>query len=435
MKHNKNRIGKQIRNRLFYFFFVFLIFGVISIQAASGSRFDFQLNSQATGSKKKNDRLTVWTNDSETILKDKHLYIRMDWTKKTNTLYFIKAGAMFTDAQPFNFESSFTRFARIRLNRYSWPGSQISNVSPDSSSKEMLFNIHVKKILGLYARLSGLQSTSYREFLKLQKLPKQINLYRRIGSTSRNWILVLKKFNRRGLKPDMNISTNLNTTVNRITSRMLSPMSTQVKLKTHPERKHVMDTLMIMAKGYRDRDPKQAESWCKRLFHPRFMLLGTGSITPGTFEWFKGREWCPAVFKSDWQRWGAVSFDFDELELEFINDHTAIINLPAMVVRGEKENTIDSRSFTRSLKNALIRSRNFADDQSLSAEQQAVHILWDLSRIYKQYSYGAQFHWPFRISATLVKDTGKWVFIQMHWSHPTRGFPTIRVNPQLEVLK
>lgn len=372
----------------------------------------------AIKAEKERDQLTLNLDSDYGLLTDGIITIVLDKKNGTYSIGFHRKGITAKGLLPFHIKTACSRFAALRLQELTW-STELNWESAQTPPTDLY-----GELFRIYGILSGMDPSIWSNRPSAFAIIKSGILSRRIGHTTRQWNLTLQSQDKTDKSLPESQATLPAITTEKINCDLISPFKIPA-FHCSPKRKsEIMRPITQLIEGFQKRDIQSVDTWCHSILHPDIQLIGTGSLTPGGYEWFTGIEHCPRVFKNDWKNWGEVTFDLDDLHIYAIDAETAAMDIPAIISK-KKPQELHSRE--DSLKGALERTGEYISDDSLSIDQRASQIIWDLSRIMKQYSFGSTFSWPLRISGVLKKYKQKWVFIQMHWSHPSRGFPSHRL--------
>jgi hypothetical protein len=189
----------------------------------------------------------------------------------------------------------------------------------------------------------------------------------------------------------------------------------------------VRQALRLFQEGYTRRRTEEIESFMT-LFDPEaeIELIGTGGVAPGDEEWCLSRRSVQQLIEDDWNYWGDVRIDVDNAHIHVQGD-AAWLSAPGTVTRQLAPN--------QSYQNFLDHVRwSLKEDSDLTSEQRLLEILRRASETLYETQKGAEYIWPFRFSAVLLKSPGqiikgagtRWRFHQVHFSFPSTQFPDVR---------
>lgn len=181
----------------------------------------------------------------------------------------------------------------------------------------------------------------------------------------------------------------------------------------------VRAVLQLFQDGYTRRDPTQLDA-VLALFaaDDEVEIIGTGATDPaGDDEWCLGRAAVRRLIENDWQGWGDLRLDVAGARIHVRGDAawlstgaTVHMTLPPDEVY---QNFIDYLP-------GLIKK------EGLSALDKVREIVRGSSNTLFEGLRGAEYTWPLRFTAVLVKEGGEWRFHQMQFSFPTTRFPDER---------
>ncbi len=169
-------------------------------------------------------------------------------------------------------------------------------------------------------------------------------------------------------------------------------------------KEEILSVLKIFQKGYTGRDVSIVESYVEELFAPEILIVGTGAS-----EWCEDPGSVKRIVESDWKYWGDLLLDIDKAIIRTEKDN-AWIAVPGTLTRKTSKEDGYERSFNV-IKRALEsegenRKKLFEIEEYLTRNILALEHGGDV------YSY------PIRVTASLVKRSNKWQFIQMTFSYP-----------------
>ncbi|PLX16473.1 MAG: hypothetical protein C0597_07930 [Marinilabiliales bacterium] len=210
-----------------------------------------------------------------------------------------------------------------------------------------------------------------------------------------------------------------------ITSTMVINSNLSAQETEHNETAEIQKVLKEFKKGYIDRDTSYAQEWCNEIFFDNVEILGTYSINSGNSEWFTGIDQAVRTFQFDWIGWGDLNPDIENANIG-IDNNLAWVSFSATVTRSPENSrgrTADE-SFGNMLKNFAKQSET---DNKKTNKLKLMEVAYYSNLVLYQYEQGEEYVWPLRITGVLQKKNGEWKFRQMHFSHPNRGFPNVRL--------
>lgn len=166
--------------------------------------------------------------------------------------------------------------------------------------------------------------------------------------------------------------------------------------------------------GYKERDLNQVDSFMNELFCKDEDTLVFGAAP---YEEFIGYKQVRKLIEKDWQYWGELSLDVDGSIINIGQD------MACATIRGNVKMQINEEQLCgRSLYDIgeMIGSQ-------FSYKEKLLMICDNVSKVLLELERGNTHVWPIRITAVLVKRNEKWLFKQMHFSHPTIAYPGDRL--------
>ena len=196
------------------------------------------------------------------------------------------------------------------------------------------------------------------------------------------------------------------------------------KRKLEKEENNIMSTLLKFQKGFIERDTSKVETWVDALFADDVFIVGTAATFPGSGEWRDGRDVAIQLFGNDWRYWGNVTMYLDEAKIQ-VEGNAAWANFFATVTRkpGMEPRYRDGER----IRNTMLNIIKDKADRDWSAKRRLYEIICDASWALVEYERSPEFIWPIRISLGLIKSRGVWKFKQVHFSHPSEGYPIVRL--------
>lgn len=143
--------------------------------------------------------------------------------------------------------------------------------------------------------------------------------------------------------------------------------------KSNKEVLDIMEVLHKLKDGYRKRDIEKVEDFVEELFirGDETCILGTG-----TGELFLGIEQVKELLKSDWQYWGDVNIDLENIYIDKKDD------VAWFATTGTLKNTFEDTN--ERYDNYVNFIKNKANDSELSPKQKITFINWVLALTYHQ---------------------------------------------------
>lgn len=181
----------------------------------------------------------------------------------------------------------------------------------------------------------------------------------------------------------------------------------------------VLKTLKRLHDGYQKRDVSEIDAWVDDIFTDDVRVIGTNCLYPGHSEWFTGKETARKVFARDWKYWGDLKIYYQQAQISVRKKH-AWVAMTAIISKTGKE----APSYARSVK----RIKKITENEAMPDKLKLKSIIYDAALLLHQFEQGSRLNWPIRITASMVKQKGKWLITQTHFSYAHQGFPTIRLN-------
>ena len=171
----------------------------------------------------------------------------------------------------------------------------------------------------------------------------------------------------------------------------------------------ILKTFNLFVKGYRDRDASSIDSFMG-LFSDcdDIQMIGIGATKPGEYEWFTGKDEIRNIILSDWQYWGAVHFDMENIRINE-NNGTAWFSLCAELEQLEPNE--EAWEFY------LSQMKKLLDDQSIPTYDRMFEAAHFGVRRIREKNLGAGYRFKMVITGVLVVE-GSWKFHTLHWSMP-----------------
>jgi ketosteroid isomerase-like protein len=178
----------------------------------------------------------------------------------------------------------------------------------------------------------------------------------------------------------------------------------------------IIQLMQAFQEGYIHRDVTQADAFME-LFTSDAEVIGTNGLKPREGEWYMDRASSRELVVGDWETWGDVRFDLDNMSVHSRGDVGWVAAFATVTKTIGEENYASYIEFVKS----------FIDDPKLSAEQKLFHILRGGTNTVYELRRGEKFVWALRFTAVIVHETDGWKFAQMNFSFPTIYFPDVRI--------
>lgn len=174
-------------------------------------------------------------------------------------------------------------------------------------------------------------------------------------------------------------------------------------------RADILSTFYSFVKGYQGRDASSIDSFMELFSDCKdTQMIGIGATKPGEYEWFTGKDEIKEIILSDWQYWGAVHFDMEDIRITERND-TAWFSLCAELEQLEPNE--DAWNFYNNQMMELL------DDQSKSAHDRMFEAAHFAIRRIREKNLGVGYRFKMVITGVLVLEES-WKFHSLHWSMP-----------------
>ncbi len=168
--------------------------------------------------------------------------------------------------------------------------------------------------------------------------------------------------------------------------------------------------------GYTKRDLTQVDSFME-FFIQDAEVIGTNGIKPNSGEWYMDRASARELVAGDWEGWGDVSLDLNNMSVHSLRSAGWI------AANATVSQTIGAENYQAYLEFV----KTFIDDPKLSSEQKLLHILRGGTNSRYELQRGEKFAWALRFTAVVVHEADGWKFAQMNFSFPTIYFPDVRL--------
>lgn len=178
----------------------------------------------------------------------------------------------------------------------------------------------------------------------------------------------------------------------------------------------VQEVLRQFQDGYTRRDLENVDAFMKELF-----IIGddTCVLGTGTGELFLGSEKVKKVLQDDWKYWGDVNIDWESARISTAGDVAWFATTGSV------------KHIFKDLPNRDNRYLDFIKEKAggtgLTPKQKITLINWVLALSYHQrIEKKREYLWPLRLTGVLLKDSGKWKKVHLHFSIPIAIFPDER---------
>ncbi|SHI46429.1 nuclear transport factor 2 family protein [Lutispora thermophila] len=194
--------------------------------------------------------------------------------------------------------------------------------------------------------------------------------------------------------------------------------------ESNTESLEIREVLRQFQAGYTKRDIKNIDDYVKELFikSDDTYVLGTG-----TGELFLGIEQVKTLLKNDWEYWGDVNIDLENIHIDIENE------VAWFATTGTVKYTFQDTE--ERYDNYINFIKNKTKESELTGKQKVAFINWVLALTYHQrIDKQREYLWALGLSGVLLKDNGKWKFAQIHFSIPKSDFPDERFENSKEYI-
>jgi len=174
-------------------------------------------------------------------------------------------------------------------------------------------------------------------------------------------------------------------------------------------KQEIIRTFRQFEEGYKKRNSDEIDQFME-LFcdDSEAQMIGIGATEPGKYEWFTGKKEIQEIILSDWQYWGDVQFDIENIRISEKND-VAWFSLCATLEQIESSEETWG-FFEKQMKELLEDKTKNAHDRMFEAAHFGV-------RRVRERNLGVGHKWKMVITGVLVKED-IWKFHALHWSMP-----------------
>lgn len=161
--------------------------------------------------------------------------------------------------------------------------------------------------------------------------------------------------------------------------------------------------------GYSQRDKNDIDNFIELFSNESdVQMMGIGATEPGAYEWFTGRDEIREIILSDWEFWGAVHFNIDNMRITE-RENVAWFSLCAELEQLEANE--DSWTFYAQQMKELLEKKEISSHDKIF---EAAHF--GIRRV-REKNLGAGYRFKMVITGVLVKEE-KWKIHTLHWSMP-----------------
>lgn len=197
---------------------------------------------------------------------------------------------------------------------------------------------------------------------------------------------------------------------------------------THNTNNDYLEILEVLSKfqdGYTKRDIEKIEDFVGEIFVKgnETSILGTG-----TGELFLGVEQVKTLIRDDFEYWGDMNIDLENVHIENIND-SAWFAAQGTVKYTFKDTDQRYDSYLNFIKNK-------AEEPGLTPRQKITFINWALALTYHQrLEEQREYLWPLRLTGVLIKEMNKWKIKHLNFSMPQANFPDERFESSKDYIE
>ncbi|MBU3178628.1 nuclear transport factor 2 family protein [Clostridium estertheticum] len=166
--------------------------------------------------------------------------------------------------------------------------------------------------------------------------------------------------------------------------------------------------------GYQKRDLNEIDNFMKDLFCQEEDTLVFGAAPN---EEFVGYKQVRTLIEKDWKYWGDLSLDIDGAVIH-VGQDMACVTMRGKVKMQINESQLCGRS---------LHDIGEMIGYQLSTKERLLMICDNASKVLLELERGENHIWSIRITSVLVKHNSKWLFKQIHFSHPTMAYPGERI--------
>ncbi len=180
----------------------------------------------------------------------------------------------------------------------------------------------------------------------------------------------------------------------------------------------VKDLLKKFQEGYARRDLSGLDEFME-LFIPgdELEIVGTNAVEMGKEEWCLGRTAVRELVAGDWEYWGDVVYDLENAHISIKGDAAWIATTGTVTDRIPLEQRYNG---------FLEYTRAVLDKEETNAQAKVLDILQLGNNILAGLPLSDLYVWPFRFTAVAVRENGRWMFHQLHFSFATTRAPDVR---------
>jgi len=182
--------------------------------------------------------------------------------------------------------------------------------------------------------------------------------------------------------------------------------------------KEITDVLMILQKGYEDKNPKYASTLFTKIFSNRqdLLILGTGS-----WEICLGRDEATKLIYDDWNGgWGDFKIDIDGAKIEVDGECAWFYADCTVKYSFQDSDDAEYKSYVDFVK-------SITDNQNATPKQKLAFLNWALGIHFHERKPGKRdYFWASELSGMLVKENDMWKISSLHFAITKPNYPDER---------
>jgi len=176
----------------------------------------------------------------------------------------------------------------------------------------------------------------------------------------------------------------------------------------------IRSVLRLLQSGYENRNLEKLDLFMEEIFVQTEDTIIFGAAPN---EECIGYNNAKKLVEFDWKFWGGFWIDIDNA---FI---CCSDNMASITTKGSVKCQIP----TEHLCNRALGDISEMAKSKISPKEKLLLINDNASKVLLELERGEKHIWSIRLSAVLIKKNGKWLFKQMHFSHPTVTYPGVRI--------
>lgn len=182
----------------------------------------------------------------------------------------------------------------------------------------------------------------------------------------------------------------------------------------------ILETFRKFQEGYTVRNSEKIDEFMDIFSNEEdVQMIGIGATVPGAYEWFTGKDKIKEIIVSDWDFWGDVTFDLENIRITEKNG-TAWFSLCALLTQIETSEE-NWEFYLKQMKTLLEEGQEKADQAQTSTKRSAADRMFEAAhfgvRRVRERNLGTGYKWPMVLTGALIKEE-IWRFHTLHWSMP-----------------